>query len=119
MNQHAMNAVQTARPNVPASSSSLTENSVSATRSDRRREIMKSFLSAKQVVAKLNGSISVKLVYALVAKGKLRSNRATGKLLIEEESLSELMAEKPETPSETPPSIRPRGRPRKDGLKLW
>ena len=80
---------------------------------------MKSFLSAKQVVAKLNGSVSVKLVYKLVGQGKLRSNRATGKLLIEEDSLNELMEGKPEAPQEPPPPVRPRGRPRKAGLKLW
>jgi hypothetical protein len=80
---------------------------------------MKSFLSAKQVVAKLNGSISVKLVYALVAKGKLRSNRATGKLLIEEDSLDELMEGNALTPEAPPQPVRPRGRPRSDKMKLW
>ena len=59
---------------------------------------MKSFISAKQVVARLNGAISVKTVYKLVGQGKLRSNRATGKLLIEEESLIELMEAKPRAP---------------------
>ena len=83
---------------------------------------MKSFLSVRQCVAKLNGAVSVKLIYALVAKGKLRSNRNTGKLLVEEDSLVELMegARDPPTPEEPPPPVRPRGRPKKsEPLKLW
>lgn len=84
---------------------------------------MKSFLSVKQVVARLNGSISGKLVYKLAAQGKLRSNRATGKLLIEEDSLTELMEGQPRAPpvpEEPPPPVRPRGRPRKKvEMKLW
>ena len=84
---------------------------------------MKSFLSAKQVVARLNGAISLKLVYSLVAQGKLRANRATGKLLIEEDSLVELMEGKPRgppVPEEPPPLQRPRGRPnRKKVMELW
>lgn len=82
---------------------------------------MKSFLSAKQVVQRLNGAISVKLVYALVARGKLRANRATGKLLIEEDSLEELLAgpaRPPPAPEEPPPPKRPRGRPKKQQA-LW
>jgi hypothetical protein len=84
---------------------------------------MKSYLSAKQVVARLNGSISVKLVYKLVAQGKLRGNRATGKLLIEEDSLIDLMEGQPRgppVPEEPPPPVRPRGRPRKKAeMELW
>lgn len=83
---------------------------------------MKSFLSAKQVVARLNGAISVKLVYVLVAKGKLRANRATGKVLIEEDSLEELMAgpDKPVVPEMPPRPVRPRGRPKKkEAMTLW
>lgn len=83
---------------------------------------MKSYLSAKQVVQRLNGAISVKLVYKLAAMGKLRANRATGKLLIEEDSLVELMegqARPPPVPEETPPPVRPRGRPRKAEMRLW
>ena len=84
---------------------------------------MKSFLSVKQVVARLNGAISGKLVYRLVQKGKLRSNRATGKLLIEEDSLIELMEGQPRgppVPECPPPPVRPRGRPRKKPeLELW
>lgn len=84
---------------------------------------MKTYLSAKQVVARLNGAISVKLVYALVARGKLRCNRALGKVLIEEDSLVELMegqARPPPAPSEPPPPVRPRGRPKKKAeLELW
>ncbi len=81
---------------------------------------MKSYLSAKQVVKLLNGSISLKLVYALVARGKLRANRNTGKLLIEEESVVELVEGKaaeavPEMP---PPPRRKPGRPKK-APPLW
>lgn len=81
---------------------------------------MKSFLSVKQCVLLLNGAISAKLVYKLVAMGKLRSNRATGKLLIEEESLVELMEgpQKPAAPEMLPPPVRPRGRPKKQQV-LW
>lgn len=82
---------------------------------------MKTYLSARQVVKLLNGSISLKLVYALVAKGKLRANRNTGKLLIEEESVVELVEGKaaeavPEMPA---PPLRKRGRPPKRQPKLW
>ncbi len=93
-----------------------------ATIPDRvRGEAVKSFLSAKQVVQRLNGAISLKLVYSLVAQGKLRANRATGKLLIEEDSLFELMEPaKPAVPECPPPAVRPRGRPkRKPEMELW
>jgi hypothetical protein len=82
---------------------------------------VKSFLSAKQVVERLNRAISVKLVYKLIAQGKLRANRATGKVLIEEESLEELMgkARGPPVPEEPPPPRRPRGRPKKQPAELW
>lgn len=82
---------------------------------------MKSYLSVRQVVARLNGAISVKLVYKLVAEGKLRSNRATGKLLVEEESLVELLEgkSKPVLPEIPPPPSRPRGRPKKKEMQLW
>ncbi len=83
---------------------------------------MKNYLSARQVVQRLNGAISVKLVYALVAKGKLRSNRATGKLLIEEDSLVELMEGQPRPPPEEPPPVPKRRVNRKNPgveLELW
>jgi hypothetical protein len=83
---------------------------------------VKSYISIKQVVARLNGVISIKLVYALIAKGKLRSNRATGKLLVEEDSLVELMdgPPKPIVPEEPPPHRRPRRRPKKPvPMPLW
>lgn len=83
---------------------------------------MKSYLSAKQVVKLLNGAISLKLVYSLVAKGKLRANRNTGKLLIEEDSLSELMEGKvvAAVPVMPPPPVRKRGRPKKiEQPPLW
>ena len=83
---------------------------------------MKSFLSARQVVQRLNGAISVKLVYKLISQGKLRVNRATGKLLIEEDSLVELMEGQPRgppVPEEPPPARRPRRRPRKTEMELW
>jgi excisionase family DNA binding protein len=84
---------------------------------------MKSYLSVKQVVARLNGAISAKLVYKLVARGKLRANRTTGKVLIEEDSLVELLEglpRGPPVPAEPPPPVRPRGRPRKsEPMELW
>ena len=84
---------------------------------------MKSYISVKQVVARLNGAISVKLVYALIAKGKLRVNRAMGKMLVEEDSLIELLEGTPRTPplpEEPPPPVRPRGRPKKQAaMPLW
>jgi excisionase family DNA binding protein len=82
---------------------------------------MKSYLSVKQVVERLNGAISVKLVYKLIEQGKLRANRATGKVLVEEDSLIELMEgpPKPVVPEMLPPPQRPRGRPRKKTVELW
>ena len=83
---------------------------------------MKSYLSVKQVVIRLNGAISLKLIYKLVAQGKLRANRATGKLLVEEDSLVELLEGKPRGPPvpEMPaPPVKKRGRPPKRRLKLW
>lgn len=84
---------------------------------------MKSYISVKQVVGRLNGAISVKLVYALIAKGKLRVNRAMGKMLVEEDSLIELMEGSPRAapqPEEPPPPVRPRGRPKKATvMPLW
>lgn len=80
---------------------------------------MKTYLSVKQVVHRLNGAISVKLVYKLIDQGKLRANKATGKVLVEEDSLIELMEGKPKPvmPELPPPPIRPRGRPKK--VPLW
>ena len=84
---------------------------------------MKSFLSVRQVVQKLNGAVSGKLIYALVARGKLKANRNTGKLLIEEDSLVELMEGQPRGPPQPellPSPVRPRGRPKKKvELELW
>ena len=83
---------------------------------------MKSYLSAKQVVARLNGAISVKQVYRLVSLGKLRANRSLGKVLIEEESLVELLDGPPRpspVPELPPPPVRPRGRPKKKVMELW
>lgn len=83
---------------------------------------MKNYLSVKQVVQRLNGAVSPKLIYKLIALGKLRANRAMGKVLIEEESLNELLEgppRPPPAPEEPPPRQRARGRPRREGLKLW
>jgi excisionase family DNA binding protein len=82
---------------------------------------MKSYLSVKQVVERLNRAISVKLVYKLIEQGKLRANRATGKVLIEEDSLVELMegSAKEPVPELSPPPQRPRGRPSKQQMRLW
>ncbi|GEM_PF-3672543 len=81
---------------------------------------MKSYLSVRQVVQRLNGAVSVKLVYKLIAEGKLRANRATGKVLVEEDSLIELMEgpAKPEVDEMPPPPQRPRGRPKKQ-MQMW
>lgn len=83
---------------------------------------MKSYLSARQVVQRLNGAISVKQVYRLCSLGRLRSTRALGKLLIEEDSLAELLEGQPRpppVPEAPPPPRRPRGRPKKQKLELW
>lgn len=82
---------------------------------------MKSYLSVRQVVQRLNGAISIKLVYKLVAQGRLRGNRATGKLLVEEDSLIELLEppKPPPPPEMPPPPRRPRGRPKRKEVKLW
>lgn len=82
---------------------------------------MKSYLSVRQVVARLNGAISAKLVYKLIDAGKLRANRATGKVLVEEDSLVELLegARKPTAPELPPPPRRPRGRPKRQAAQLW
>ena len=84
-------------------------------------DIMKSYLSVKQVVQKLNSSVSAKQVYALVRKGKLKANRALGKVLILEESLVALLAsgETVSEPATMPPTPRPRGRPKRSGIELW
>jgi hypothetical protein len=52
---------------------------------------MKSYLSVRQCVQRLNGAVSAKLIYVLISKGKLRANRAMGKILVEEDSLVELI----------------------------
>lgn len=80
---------------------------------------MKVYLSVKQAVKRLNRSVSAKLIYVLIARGKLRVNRNLGRILIEEDSLIELMAGPPEVPSEPPPPVRARGRPKKDKMPLW
>jgi hypothetical protein len=83
---------------------------------------VKTYLSVRQVVARLNGAISAKLVYALIAKGKLRANRELGKILVEEDSLVELLAgppTPPPAPEMPPPPVRPRGRPRRKSAELW
>lgn len=81
---------------------------------------MKTFLSVKQAVAALNHSVSAKLLYKLISQGKLRVNRATGKVLIEQDSLFELMATPEEPASEPPPPVRKAGRPKKAAaLDLW
>ncbi len=82
---------------------------------------MKSYLSVKQCVARLNGAVSSKLLYKLIAQGKLRVSRSTGKVLVEEDSLVELVEgpPRPTVPELPPPPVRPRGRPKKEKLKLW
>jgi hypothetical protein len=82
---------------------------------------VKNYVSVKQVVQRLNGAISVKLVYKLIAAGKLRANRATGKVLVEEDSLVELLEGVPKepVPELSPPPQRRRGRPRKQQGRLW
>jgi hypothetical protein len=82
---------------------------------------MKNYLSVRQVVERLNNAVSIKLIYKLVGQGKLRGNRATGKLLIEEDNLIELLEgpPKPAAQEEPPPPQRPRGRPRQAKMDLW
>jgi len=80
---------------------------------------VKIYLSVRQVVERLNGSISVKLVYKLIAAGKLRVNRNTGKVLVEEDSLIELMEGRRRAPPvpETPPRVAKTRR--KETVELW
>ncbi len=82
---------------------------------------MKTYLSVRQVVQRLNGAVSAKQIYALASRGVLRSNRALGKVLIEEDSLLELLEppRPPPVPELPPPPVRPRGRPRKAKMQLW
>jgi hypothetical protein len=82
---------------------------------------MKSYLSVRQVVQRLNNAVSAKLVYKLVSQGKLRANRATGKLLVEEDSLVELLdgPRSEPVPQVPPPPVRPRGRPKQKERQLW
>lgn len=82
---------------------------------------MKSYLSVKQVVQRLNGAVSAKLIYRLAAQGRLRTNRSLGKLLIEEESLVDLLEppKPPPPPEMPPPPRRPRGRPKRKEVQLW
>jgi hypothetical protein len=63
---------------------------------------MKSYLSVKQVYARLNGAVSLRQIYASVARGKLRVSRAFGKVLIEEESLSALLEASADPPADPP-----------------
>jgi hypothetical protein len=105
----------------PESDDEVLDEGDLAERLDTVTERLKSYLSVKQVVERLNGAISVKLVYKLIEQGKLRANRATGKVLVEEDSLVELMEgpRKPVVEEEPPPPKRPRGRPRKQEMPLW
>ena len=85
-------------------------------------QAIKSYLSVRQCVKRLNGAVSAKLLYKLIASGKLRANKRLGKVLVEEDSLVELMdgPPKPVVPEEPPPLRRPRGRPKKPAaMPLW
>ncbi len=89
----------------------------------------KRYLSVKQVVQRLNHAVSGKLIYKLVATGKLKANKTTGKVLVEEDSLAELMEgtrSAGQVPQVAPPPKRPRGQPRggakgsgKKRIELW
>jgi hypothetical protein len=80
------------------------------TRADQH-DCPKCYLSVKQVVERLNHAISIKLVYKLIAAGKLKANRATGKILVKADSLDELMGEQrpaatvPQQPPPTEPQV--------------
>ncbi len=80
---------------------------------------MRSFLSVGQVAERLNLPVSATQIYTVIAQGKLRVNRSLGKLLVEDYSLIELMAGPVPVPSEPPPLVRPRDRPKKDKTPLW
>jgi hypothetical protein len=82
---------------------------------------MKSYLSVRQVVERLNNAVSAKLVYKLISQGKLRANRATGKLLVEEDSLVELLdgPRNEPVPEMPPPPVRSRGRPKPQKMQMW
>jgi hypothetical protein len=88
---------------------------------------MKSYLSVRQVVERLNGSVKLGLIYRLIRDGRLRVSRGLGKVLVEEDSLTELLEagtepkKRPMVPEAPPPPPRPRGRPRKNPkpMELW
>lgn len=83
---------------------------------------MKTYLSVRQAVARLNGAVSNKLLYRLIAEGKLRVNRNLGKLLIEEDSLVELLEGKPRPPpppEEPPPKRRVNRKNPGVEMELW
>ncbi len=63
----------------------------------------------------------LKVVYKLTEQGKLRANRATGKVVSDEDCLVQLMEEptKKPVPELRPPSQRPRGLPKKEEMQLW
>ncbi|MBA4190275.1 MAG: hypothetical protein C0467_20000 [Planctomycetaceae bacterium] len=93
------------------------------------RNNLKRYLSVKQVVQRLNNAVSIKLIYKLIATGKLRANKVTGKVLIDEESLVELIegaSHSSQVKEQTQPLKRPKGRPRtkanrsgKMRIELW
>ena len=60
-------------------------------------------------------------IYKLTAIGKLRRNRALGKLLIEQDCLVELLEppRPPPAPELPPPPQRPRDRPKKMPRQMW
>jgi hypothetical protein len=83
---------------------------------------VKSYLSARQVVQRLGGAISVKLVYKLCGQKKLRCNRNLGKVLVEEDSLVELLEGRPRPPpppEEPPPKRRVNRKNPGIEMELW
>ena len=59
---------------------------------DHDTKPMPRYLSVKQVREWLGGAVSIRLIYKLIDQGKLRVNRALGKVLVLGSSLEALLA---------------------------
>ena len=81
---------------------------------------IKRYLSVRQVAERLNNAVSVKQIYKLIAVGRLRVNRQLGKLLVEEDSLIELLNGEATPPPRSEAAALPvQPRRRKGQIDLW
>ena len=77
------------------------------------------FLSVKQVVERLNGSVSKTVVYDEIRRGLLRSSRVGGKIIVAESDLREYLGRGHEkAPPEPEPVERGKG-VRHAQIDLW